>query len=160
MANFTCCVFDAPIRLKKVVTSIKNLDFTPTKTHRLILLASHAHRQISHSCTSNSSTSSTATTCKPAKSNTMSDKNHCAIYRDLLSTAESIEEVAMGLAYGFFDVVVFRCPIHREKVTIASQKPQFFCNENSSTDFTGLTKNLTRSISPPVKIDDLSNVTC
>ncbi len=57
----------------------------------------------------------------------------------------------MGLAYGFFDVVVFRCPIHREKVTIASQKPQFFCNENSSTDFTGPTKNLTKVSNPPVK---------
>jgi hypothetical protein len=49
----------------------------------------------------------TATTCKPAKSVSLSVKNHCAIYRDLLTEAKSLETVAIGLAYGLFYVPLF-----------------------------------------------------
>jgi hypothetical protein len=63
----------------------------------------------------------------------------------LLKHAESLETVAIGLAYGLFYVIRFHCPIHREKCHHVSQKPPLLCNENSSTDFTARLRNIAKS---------------
>jgi hypothetical protein len=94
----------------------------------------------------NSSTTSTVTIRKPANSSTFLSQNSCPTNLDPLKHAKSLEQFAIGLAYGFFDVTVFRCPIHREKLTIASQKPRSHSDENSSTDFTAQTCKPAKSI--------------
>jgi hypothetical protein len=98
--------------------------------------------------------------CNLANCSTLSDGNSCPTNLDPLTTAKSLQSIAMGLAYVQFYVIRFRCPIHREKLTIASQKPLSLADEKPSTDFTAMTQNLTRSISPSVKTDAPSTLCC
>ncbi len=119
----------------------------------------HATRSVTLS-SQISSTYFSAMICNLANCSTLSDGNSCPTNLDPLTTAKSLQSIAMGLAYVQFYVIRFRCPIHREKLTIASQKPLSLADEKPSTDFTAMTQNLTRSISPSVKTDAPSTLCC